>query len=80
MRLSRSDLFPLLAIIAGGAIGFSLSVGFVALSRSGVEPETDAPARVGTVAGQVVDAETGGPVAPPAMMASAGSRSEGWDA
>ena len=60
--------------MAGGAIGFSLSVGFLALSRSvevpvtpvllyedaaTVEPETDAPARVGTVTGQVIDAQTG---------------------
>jgi len=82
LRLSRTDLVPVLTIMAGGAIGFSLSVGFLAPSRSvevpvtpvllyegvayivdwdaaTVEPETDAPARVGTVTGQVIDAQTG---------------------
>ena len=34
MRRSRTDLVPVLAIIAGGVIGASLSFSFVALSRS----------------------------------------------
>ena len=38
MRLSRTDLLAVLTIVAGGAIGFSLSFGFLALSRSGDVP------------------------------------------
>ncbi len=46
MRLSRTDLVPMLTIIAGGAIGFSLSVGIlmtslVLLSRSDDVPAPD---------------------------------------
>ncbi len=36
MRLSRIDLLPLLAIMAGGVLGASLSFSFLALSPSGV--------------------------------------------
>ena len=39
MRLSRTDLVPVLAIVAGGLIGASLSFGFLALS-----PLDDVPA------------------------------------
>ena len=35
MRLSRRDFVPLLTIVAGGAIGASLSFGFLALSPAG---------------------------------------------
>ena len=35
MRLSRIDLLPLLAIMAGGVLGASLSFGFLALAPSG---------------------------------------------
>ena len=77
MRLSRTDLVPVLAIVAGGALGASLS--FSLLGRS---PADDVPApdpvvaasatiesatrgapRVGTVTGQVTDAQTGASVA-----------------
>ena len=34
MRLSRTHLVPVLAILAGGVIGASLSFGFLALTRS----------------------------------------------
>ena len=78
MRLSRTDLFPVLTIVAGGVIGASLSLSFLALSPSGdvpvavglryeatatVESATRVPARVGTVTGQVIDASSGSPVA-----------------
>ncbi len=36
MRLSRTDLLPVLAVVAGGVIGASLSFSFLALSPSGV--------------------------------------------
>ena len=45
MRHFRTDLVPLLAIIAGGAVGASLSFTFLALSPSG-----DVPAPVPVVA------------------------------
>ena len=55
MKLNRTNVVvPLLAIVAGGAIGASLSFSFLALTRSGVEPEP-----FGTVTGQVTDAQTG---------------------
>ncbi len=57
MRLSRSDLLPMLTIMAGGVIGASLSFSLLG-SRSG-----DVPVAVGTVTGQVTDAQTGGSVA-----------------
>ncbi len=41
MRLSRTDLLPVLAIVAGGALGFSLSISFLALSPSGDVPAPD---------------------------------------
>ena len=49
MRLSRTHLGPVLAIVAGGVIGASLSFGSLG-SRSADH------ARVGTVTGQVTDA------------------------
>ena len=49
MRLSRTHLVPVLAIVAGGVIGASLSFGFLG-SRS----DDDAP--VGMVTDQVTDA------------------------
>ena len=42
MRLSRTDLLPVLTIVAGGVIGASLSFGFLALSRS---DDVSAPVR-----------------------------------
>jgi TonB-dependent SusC/RagA subfamily outer membrane receptor len=39
MKLNRTNVVPVLAIVAGGAIGASLSFSFLALTRSGVEPE-----------------------------------------
>ncbi|MCH8812920.1 MAG: carboxypeptidase-like regulatory domain-containing protein [Gemmatimonadetes bacterium] len=54
MKLNRTNVVPLLAIVAGGAIGASLSFSFLALTRSGVEPEP-----FGTVTGQVTDAQSG---------------------
>ena len=67
----------MLAIIAGGLIGASLSFSFLALSRSNdvpapdpvvapsatVESATRVAARVGTVTGHVTHAQTGGSVA-----------------
>ena len=44
MRLPRTDLVPVLAIVAGGAIGASLSFGFLLLS-----PSHDVPAASATV-------------------------------
>ena len=41
MRLSRKDLVPVLAIVAGGVIGFSLSLNFLLLSRSDDVPVAD---------------------------------------
>ncbi len=41
MRLSRSDLFPVLTIVAGGAVGFSLSFSLLLLSRSDDVPAPD---------------------------------------
>ncbi len=77
MRLSRTDLVPVLTIMAGGAIGFSLSLSVLLLSPSGdvpasapvvappapVESATRVAARAGTVTGQVTDGQTGGSVA-----------------
>ena len=54
MKLNRTNVVPLLAIVAGGAIGASLSFSFLALTRSGVEPEP-----FGTVTGPVTDAQSG---------------------
>ena len=53
MRLSRTDLLPVLTIVAGGVIGASLSFNLLG-SRS-----EDVPVTVGTVTGQVTDAQTG---------------------
>lgn len=44
MRLSRTDLVPLLAIIAGGIMGASLSFGFLLSSRSDDVPAASATA------------------------------------
>ena len=41
MRLSRTDLIPVLAIVAGGVIGASFSFGFLALSPSNEAPAAD---------------------------------------
>jgi hypothetical protein len=57
MKLSGTDLVPVLTIIAGGAIGFSLFAGFLLLS-----PASDA-ARAGTVVGRVTEAQSGGSIA-----------------
>ncbi len=54
MRLSRTDLLPVLTIVAGGVIGASLSFSLLERSRS-----ADVPAPFGTVTGQVTDAQTG---------------------
>ena len=40
MRLSRTDLLPVLTIVAGGVLGASLSFGFLG-SRSGEMPEVE---------------------------------------
>ena len=76
MKLSGTDLVPLLTIIGGGAIGFSLSVGFLLLSPSIDVPapdpvippsatveSTNRAARAGTVVGRVTDAQAGGSIA-----------------
>ena len=79
MKLSRTDLLPVLTIVAGGLIGASLSFGFLGQSAADDVPgvalgllyEPSAPlesearvgARVGTVTGQVTDASSGSPVA-----------------
>ena len=57
MRLSRTDLVPVLTIVAGGAIGFSLSFGFLG-SRSSddvpaLEPEVSVDA---TLSGKATQA------------------------
>ena len=75
MRLSRTDLVPLLTIMAGGVIGISLSLSFLVLSPVGDVPALnlapvppvaplesttrDAP-QAGTVAGEITDGQTGG--------------------
>ena len=59
MRLSRIDFVPVLAIVAGGVIGASLSFSFLERSRSDDVPS----ATVGTVTGQVIDASSGSTVA-----------------
>ena len=41
MRLSRTHLVPVLAIVAGGVIGASLSFSFLALAPSGDVPATE---------------------------------------
>ncbi|MCH7857884.1 MAG: hypothetical protein IIB37_14115 [Gemmatimonadetes bacterium] len=41
MRLSRTDVFPALIIMAGGVFGASLSFNFLALSRSADVPAPD---------------------------------------
>ncbi len=77
MKLSGTDLVPVLTIIAGGAIGFSLFAGFLLLSPSSDVPALDAvvvpstavesvnrgAARAGTVVGRITDAQTGGSIA-----------------
>ncbi len=77
MKLSGTDLVPVLTIIAGGAIGFSLSVGLLLLSPSNDVPAPDpvvtpsttvesairGAARAGTVVGQITEAQTGGSIA-----------------
>ncbi len=70
MRLSRTDLLPVLTIVAGGILGASLSFSFIG-SRANevpvavplVVPSDAAPAPAGTVTGQVVDASSGQPIA-----------------
>ena len=75
MRLSRSDLLPMLTIVAGVALGASLSFGFLG-SRSDNVPAPDpvvAPAltvaaatpavRRGIVTGRITDEQTGESVA-----------------
>ena len=42
MKLSGTDLVPVLTIIAGGAIGFSLFAGFLLLSSASDVPAPDA--------------------------------------
>ena len=75
MRLARTHLVPVLAIVAGGVIGASLSFSFLALSRwddvqpvvpdlryeyaVAVESVTRDADRVGTVTGRVIDATSG---------------------
>jgi hypothetical protein len=53
MRLSRKDLVPVLAIVAGGAISAVLSFSLLGPSLTGV----------GSVAGQITDAQAGAPIA-----------------
>ena len=58
MRLSRTDLFPVLTIVAGGVLGASLSFSLLE-SRSDYVPVAAPVVRAdvnGTVTGQVVDA------------------------
>ena len=66
MRRSRKDLVPVLAIVAGGLIGASISFNFLGRSPGllyeysvTVESATRVAARVGTVTGQVTDAQAG---------------------
>ncbi len=76
MKLSGTDLVPVLTVIAGGGIGFSLSVGLLLLSPSIDVPAPDPvmpptatvesanrSARAGTVVGRVTDAQAGGSIA-----------------
>jgi len=79
MRLSRTDLVPVLAIVTGGVIGASLSFSFLARSPAGdvqpvvpdlryesvvtLESVTRDADRPGTVTGRVVDATTGASIA-----------------
>ena len=77
MKLSRADFVPLLTIVAGVALGASLSFNFLLLSRSDdvpvtlgllyessatLESATRVAARVGTVTGRVTEA-SGQPIA-----------------
>ena len=68
MRHSRKELIPMLVIAAGGIIGASLAFSFMG-SRSFYEPSatvesaTRVAARVGTVSGEITDAQTGASVA-----------------
>ncbi len=77
MKLSGNDLVPLVTVIGGGAIGFSLSVGFLLLSPSSDVPVPDpvivpsttvestnrGATGAGTVLGRVTDAQAGGSIA-----------------
>jgi len=45
MRFSRTDLLPVLTIVAGGVIGASLSIGFLG-SRSDDVPVRDSVVRI----------------------------------
>jgi hypothetical protein len=58
MRLSRTDLVPVLTIVAGGILGASLSPGFFGSRSANPVPDYT----LGMVAGQVTDAQTGLPV------------------
>ena len=74
MRLLRSDLVPLLTIVAGGVMGGSISLRLlssddvpapdpVVAPSATIESATRGAPRVGTVTGQVTDAQTGASVA-----------------
>ncbi len=69
MRLSRTDLLPVLTIVAGAVVGASLSFTFlgsrsddVSLPPASAEPASRATAQAGTVTGKVTDAQTGASV------------------
>ena len=60
MRLFRTDLVPVMTIVAGGAIGLSLSLNFLLLPPAGDVPVR---ARISVVTGQVTNGETGRSIA-----------------
>jgi len=55
MRLSRTDLVPVLTIIAGGAVGFSLSAGILTTSLVLLSRSDDVPAPNPVVAPPATD-------------------------
>ena len=63
MGLSRTDLVSVLAIVAGGALGASLSLNFLLLSPPGAEPAL----ALATVVAPVPPAPAFVPVPPPPM-------------
>jgi len=65
MRLSRTDLVPVLTIIAGGAVGFSLSAGILTTSLVLLSRSDDVPAPNPVVAPPATDNLA--PQIPPAL-------------
>ncbi len=70
MRLSRKDLAPVLAIVAGGAISAALSFSLLEPSPGlcfeysvTAESAPRVSSQVGTVTGEITDAQTGVPIA-----------------